>query len=119
MFWEKWKISMKYITVKVILLLVFFMEPLKAEGLKNTKNELSSGTSVTLVVPIDKQMHFIAGAGISRLISVSTGSLLIGFIISTTIGGVKELIDQRTNGTPDFNDFLATSIGALFVLPFI
>jgi hypothetical protein len=32
---------------------------------------------------------------------------------------MKELVDQRTNGTSDINDFFATAFGALFVIPFI
>ena len=110
---------MKYNIIKVILLVLLSLKPANAEDIKN---DISSNNSVNFLVPlvpIDKQMHFVVGAGLSRLIAASTGSILIGFVIATTVGGIKELVDQRTDGTPDINDFFATAFGALFVLPFI
>ena len=110
---------MKYTIFKVILLVSVFLRPLNAEDIKN---DISSNNSVNFLVPlvpIDKRMHFVVGAGLSRIIAASTGSLLIGFVIATTVGGMKELVDQRTDGTTDINDFFATAFGALFVLPFI
>ena len=110
---------MKVFAIALILLLAFFVAPVSADDIKNTKNNVNLGNPTKFLPPVDKQMHFIVGAGISRLVSVSTGSLLIGFIVSTTtIGGAKEVIDQKTSGTSEFNDFLATSFGALFVIVF-
>ena len=109
---------MKVCAIVLILLLAFFVAPVSADDIKNTKNNFNLGNTTKFLPPVDKQMHFIVGAGISRLVSVSTGSLLIGFIVSTTIGGAKEVIDQKTSGNPEFNDFLATSFGALFVIVF-
>ena len=110
---------MIYNIIKVILLVLLSLKPANAEDIKN---DISSNNSVNFLVPlvpIDKQMHFVVGAGLSRIIAASTGSILIGFVIATTVGGIKELVDQRTDGTPDINDFFATAFGALFVLPFI
>ncbi len=110
---------MKYTIFKVIVLVLLFLRPLNAE---DVKNDISSNNSVNFLVPlvsIDKQVHFVVGAGLSRIIAASTGSILIGFVIETSFGGIKELVDQRTDGTPDINDFFATAFGALFVLPFI
>jgi hypothetical protein len=110
---------MEYNIIKVILLVLLSLKPANAEDIKN---DISSNNSVNFLVPlvpIDKQMHFVVGAGLSRIIAASTGSILIGFVIATTVGGIKELVDQRTDGTPDINDFFATAFGALFVLPFI
>ena len=95
---------------------------LKPANAEDIKNDISLNNSVNFLiplVPVDKQVHFVVGAGLSRIIAASTGSLLIGFVIATTVGGMKELVDQRTDGTPDINDFFATAFGALFVLPFI
>ena len=110
---------MKYNIIKVILLVLLSLKPTNAEDIKN---DISSNNSVNFLiplVPVDKQMHFVVGAGLSRIIAASTGSVLIGFVITATIGGMKELVDQRTNGTPDINDFFVTAFGALFVIPFI
>ena len=110
---------MKYNIIKVILLVLLSLKPANAEDIKN---DISSNNSVNILVPlvpIDKQMHFVVGAGLSRIIAASTGSILIGFVIATTVGGIKELVDQRTDRTADINDFFATAFGALFVLPFI
>ena len=109
---------MKVCAIVLILLLAFFVAPVSADDIKNTKNTFNLGNTMKFLPPVDKRMHFIVGAGISRLVSVSTGSLLIGFIVSTTIGGAKEVIDQKTSGNPEFNDFIATSLGALFVIVF-
>lgn len=118
MLFVKWNEQMKFFAIALILFLAFLMAPLNADDIKNTNNNFKLVNTTKFLPPVDKQMHFTVGAGISRLVSVSTGSLLIGFIVSTTIGGVKEVIDQKTSGTPEFNDFLATSFGALFVIVF-
>ena len=110
---------MKYNFFKVVLLVLLSLKPTNAEDIKN---DISSNSSVNFfipLVPVDKQMHFVVGAGLSRIIAASTGSVLIGFAIATTIGGIKELVDKRTYGTQDINDFFATAFGALFVIPFI
>ena len=110
---------MKYNIFKIIFLVLLFLKPSNAEDIKNDINSNKSLNFLIPLVPVDKQMHFVVGAGLSRIIAASTGSLLIGFVIATTVGGMKELVDQRTDGTPDINDFFATAFGALFVLPFI
>ncbi len=118
MLFVKWNEQMKFFVIAQILLLAFLIVPVNADDIKNTKNNFNLVNTTKFLPPVDKQMHFIVGAGISRLVSVSTGSLLIGFIVSTAIGGAKEVIDQKTSGTSEFNDFLATSFGALFVIVF-
>ena len=110
---------MKYNLFKVVLLVLLSLKPTNAEDIKN---DISSNSSVNFFIPlvtVDKQKHFVVGAGLSRIIAASTGSVLIGFAIATTIGGIKELVDKRTYGTQDINDFFATAFGALFVIPFI
>ena len=110
---------MKYHIFKVIFLVLLFLKPSNAEDINNVISSKKSVNFLIPLVPVDKQMHFVVGAGLSRIIAASTGSVLIGFAIATTIGGIKELVDQRTNGTPDINDFFVTAFGALFVIPFI
>ena len=110
---------MNYNIIKVVLLVLLSLKPTNAEDIKNYISSNNSVNFLVPLVPIDKQMHFVVGAGLSRIIAASTGSLLIGFVIATTVGGMKELVDQRTDGTPDINDFFTTAFGALFVLPFI
>jgi hypothetical protein len=110
---------MKYIIIKVILLVLLSLKPSNSEDIKNDMSSNNSLNFLIPLVPADKQMHFVVGAGLSRIIAASTGSVFIGFAIATTIGGMKELVDQRTNGTSDINDFFATAFGALFVIPFI
>ena len=76
---------MKYTIFMVIVLVSVFLRPLNAEDIKN---DISSNNSVNFLVPlvpVDKQMHFVVGAGLSRIIAASTGSLLIGFVIATTV----------------------------------
>ena len=110
---------MKYNLFKAVLLVLLSLKPINAEDIENDVSLNNSVNFLIPLVPVDKQVHFVVGAGLSRIIAASTGSVLIGFAIATTIGGIKELVDKRTDGTPDIDDFFATAFGALFVIPFI
>lgn len=63
----------------------------------------------------DKAIHFIAGFAISAPLAWMgypvTGVLLAGFA-----GIAKEVWDYRGNGTPELADFIATMIGAVFIV---
>jgi len=76
------------------------------------------------LIPQDKCLHFIAGAGISA-ISYTTVNLItkdkkkafwIGLASGILAGAIKETIDStKPHNYWDKNDFLATSLGALSV----
>lgn len=66
------------------------------------------------LIPTDKILHFLVGAGISLLIATLFSSPLLGFFISALAGILKEIYDKLScKGTPDLKDALATSFGAL------
>lgn len=69
-----------------------------------------------LLIPVDKANHFIAGTIIYCLaiLFLSPITALIPVILA---GGAKEMYDYWTDkGTPDFNDFIFTILGAIPVL---
>jgi hypothetical protein len=71
---------------------------------------------MNLTIPVDKANHFIAGTIIYCLATLflSPVAALIPVILA---GGAKEMYDCWSGkGTPDFNDFLFTLLGAIPVL---
>jgi len=60
----------------------------------------------------DKLKHLLAGIGISLVFGVQF-SPLIGLLIATIVGALKEIIWDwlLKRGTPEFLDFLATVLG--------
>ena len=67
-------------------------------------------------IPVDKQLHFYAGAiiGFSLSLFIPFG---ISFIAVIIIGALKELYDyyHPDKHTCDFYDWLATSLGGCYV----
>jgi hypothetical protein len=75
-----------------------------------------SNEQAPIILQRDKQLHFLAGAGVSKAIFLSTGSMMSGFFIGTAAGAIKEIFDKRGEGVAETNDFIATSFGALLIL---
>lgn len=74
-------------------------------------------------IPRDKQLHFLAGIGITFLVSLLTRNLYIGTAVGVAAGPAKELWDWAANKlalgrgmapthTVDFWDAFATILGA-------
>lgn len=72
-------------------------------------------------IPVDKQLHFIAGVGISTISCFTTYhltknkklSLWIGLSSGILAGMGKEFRDGYGYGVPSVNDALASGIGAV------
>ncbi len=81
----------------------------------------SQGTFPQITIPVDKQLHFAAGASITTLsyyfskyaYKNRNKALLIGFTCGVLAGVGKELYDKYSGmGTPSVNDALATAAGS-------
>lgn len=59
---------------------------------------------IKLLKQKDKQKHFLAGAFISIIMTI---------LLCWWIGLMKETYDMAGNGTPEWNDVLATIIGGV------
>lgn len=64
-------------------------------------------------IPQDKKKHFVAGFGITAIVSLFFG-YIIGALITILAAAGKELYDKVTGkGTPELLDFVATVLGAV------
>ena len=71
----------------------------------------------------DKQMHFVAGAAVGALgyhwsykrHGNKTRAQITAVATSLTVGILKELYDNRTGGTVEAKDVLATSMGGALI----
>lgn len=67
---------------------------------------------IKLLKQKDKQKHFLAGAFISIIMTILL-CWWIGLLLSVVVGLMKETYDMAGNGTPEWNDVLATIIGGI------
>ena len=68
---------------------------------------------------MDKLKHIIAGAALSALAIVFLQELgMWNFLIVVLIGAAKEIVYDKMlgKGTPEFWDFMATSLGVAMVM---
>lgn len=60
----------------------------------------------------DKNLHFLAGASISSLVTVATKDEKIGFISGVAMGLAKEVYDSKNKGDVSGKDFIVTALGS-------
>lgn len=75
------------------------------------------------MIPLDKQLHFLAGLAIMLSIALFT-NWQTGFVAALVAGAGKEIVDYFGHGTPDHWDAIVTGVGgivgaALYNLQFI
>jgi hypothetical protein len=65
------------------------------------------------MIPVDKQLHLFGGYSIAITVSIVYGPL-VGFIVSSIIGILKEVVYDRfvPGHTVDKWDAIATAVGA-------
>lgn len=63
-------------------------------------------------IPQDKLLHFIAGAMTVALFALIKPFAAYAWTMGVIAGIIKEWYDGGHGGSREFNDFLATSIGA-------
>lgn len=82
---------------------------------------ISFWTNVDAQIQVDKSKHFTTGAVISLITSETlfrvthkrAKSVIVGIGVGCLAGATKELYDKTSHrGTPDFKDFVWTSVGA-------
>ena len=82
--------------------------------------------SILNFISSDKTLHFLFGCAISLPIVMVSGmfeknALLVGVIVSTIIGVVKEMFDfldnklNNVSHSVEFMDIIATSFGGIYV----
>ena len=69
-------------------------------------------------VPLDKQLHLLAGAAVSSTVALYSEPLF-GLIACAVVAVGKEIYDATGRGTPDVWDVVATVVGGLTVVPLI
>lgn len=69
-------------------------------------------------IKADKLLHFITGLLVAQvaflLINIGMAkwaSLLIAFVVTALVGGIKEFADKFTGGVPNWKDFVFTLVG--------
>ena len=69
-----------------------------------------------IYVPQDKQAHFASGVILGVVLFLLTGSFAISFVSVSLVAMFKEIYDylHKDIHTPDFWDWVATSLGGLF-----
>lgn len=60
----------------------------------------------------DKQLHALAGAGISFITTLHTADPLQGFKVGAGVGLAKEVMDAAVGGDCSLQDFAVTAIAA-------
>jgi len=65
--------------------------------------------------PKDKLLHLLAGAIIAGMVVIAL-PLYIALAAAVLAGAVKEAVDYFGHGTPEWMDFICTSLGGLFVV---
>jgi len=63
----------------------------------------------------DKFLHVAAGAVIAGS-AAWMGYPVAGIVLAAVAGVFKEAWDMRGNGTPELADFIATLVGAIFMV---
>lgn len=63
----------------------------------------------------DKFLHVAAGAVIAGS-AAWMGHPVAGVVLAAVAGVAKEACDMRGNGTPELADFIATLVGAIFMV---
>lgn len=63
----------------------------------------------------DKFLHVAAGAVIAGS-AAWMGYPVAGVVLAAVAGVAKEAWDMRGNGTPELADFIATLVGAIFMV---
>ena len=107
---------MKNFVLNLLIVVCLFSKSVNAAALSdNSYKELPNGQT-PIILQRDKQLHFFVGASVSKAIFLSTGSMIAGFFIGSSVGAIKELLDKQGEGVAETNDFIATSIGALLIL---
>lgn len=70
------------------------------------------------MLALDKQAHFWAGMAIAATFVAYDAAPWAAFVATVMVGAGKEVWDKVSGtGTMDFWDFVATSVGAMVVLP--
>ena len=69
-------------------------------------------------LPLDKQLHFLAGAAVASTVTLYSNPLL-GLMACAVIAVGKELYDATGRGTPDVWDAVVTMLGGAVVLPLV
>jgi hypothetical protein len=67
-------------------------------------------------IAADKIVHLLAGALISIVTLLITGSGPTGIIMATIAGAWKEWWDSKGNGKVEFADFIATVAGGILAI---
>ena len=107
---------MKNFVLSFIMVGCLLCRSLNAADLSESKNKELSKEQIPIIFQGDKQLHFLVGAGVSKVIFLSTGSMIAGFLIGTSVGAIKEFLDKKGAGVAETNDFIATSFGAFLIL---
>ena len=64
----------------------------------------------------DKFLHVAAGAIIAGSAAWMGYPQITGIVLAAVAGIAKEAWDMRGNGTPELADFIATLVGAIFMV---
>lgn len=67
-------------------------------------------------IPVDKQLHFLAGVALAGVLYISTHDLVVTFFLTSLVGIFKEVMDKLGYGTYEWSDLIYTSLGFLPVL---
>jgi len=67
----------------------------------------------------DKLLHLLVGTIIGMVVVLCSGSFLAGLAAALAAGILKEIYDTFGNGTVDFWDIFATTVGGLLGSGFV
>ena len=69
-----------------------------------------------MVVPLDKQLHFLLGVAVTSSVTLYSTPTL-GLLACAVVAIGKELYDMTGRGTPELWDIVATLLGGSVVIP--
>ena len=103
---------MKNFLLNIILLICLVCSSVKAADLQKMNSNMVTDKKIKMFQRKDKQLHFIIGATISKIVYLSSGSMITGFLVASSVGALKELSDKQGKGVAELDDFIATTMGA-------
>jgi len=107
---------LKNFVLNLLIVVCLFCKSVNAEALSDNSYKELPNEQTPIILQRDKQLHFLVGASVSKVIFLSTGSMIAGFFMGSSVGAIKELLDKRGKGVAETKDFIATSFGALLIL---
>lgn len=70
-------------------------------------------------IPLDKYLHALAGMLMTALFACVRVLAPFAFVFGLAAGIIKELWDRRSGGSVEYEDIVATYLGALLMQVFI